>query len=142
MMYFMMALICRTTILQCGRITRLSLAPVSATAAATAITTASAAIAAATTATASASTLAAKTAAPTTTASGLWSRFVHGNGAAIHLFAVHGGNSRLRFRIAAHFDKAETFGAPCIAIDNDLRRLYRAMCTELLFQVAIADVVA
>jgi len=110
------------------------------------MTTAATAVAAATAASATTATAATPAAKPTTataaTAAGLRPGFIHGNGATIQLLAVEGGNRRLRFRIAAHLDEAEALGAPRITVDNDLRRLHRAMCAELLFQHAVVDVVA
>lgn len=106
-----------------------------------ATTTAIAATSATTTTTAAMAT--APPAETTATASaGLRPGFVHGNGATVQLFAIEGGNCRLRFRITAHFDKTETLGAARVAVDDDLRRLHRTMRAKLLFQHAVVDAIA
>jgi hypothetical protein len=119
----------------------------SITAAATTATTATAAAAAATTAAAVATAAATTTAAITTTAAAtapafLGLGFVDSESTAIMFLAVDSGNRRLRFSIAAHFDKTKALASAGVTISDDLSALHGAVRSKELFQSGAIDVVA
>jgi hypothetical protein len=62
--------------------------------------------------------------------------------AAVHVFAVHGRDCRLRFLVATHLHKAEALGPAGVPVHNHLRRLHRAVRLEHLFQVTVGNAVA
>src|SRR6218665_2955703 len=45
----------------------------------------------------------------------------------------------LGFRLAGHFDKAETFGAAGVALHHDFRAVDAAVCAEGLVHVVVAE---
>src|SRR4051794_20907566 len=79
-----------------------------------------AAVTAAATAPAKASAAAARAAA---TATFLGPCFVHRQRPTVHFLAIQGGDCRLGFLVAAHFNEPKTLGATSVAIHDDLRRL-------------------
>ena len=96
-----------------------STATAAAVTAATAAATAS--TAAATAVTAAAATTSAATEATATGRTGFHgTSLVHHETTAAVLLAVHAIDGRLRFRVAAHLDKTETFGAAGVTFHHDL----------------------
>jgi hypothetical protein len=95
-------------------------------AAAAAVTAATATAAAASTAAAAAVTAATTTTSAATEATATGRTWLHGASLVHHettaavLLAVHAINGRLRFRVAAHLDKTEAFGAAGVAFHHDL----------------------
>jgi hypothetical protein len=128
--------------------TPMPLVPVAIAAAATtatAVTTTATAVTTATTATvataASATTTAITTAAaPTTTgAVFLGTGFIDGQGTAIVLLSVQGGDRGLGFGVAGHFHESKALAATCVAIVDDLSRHHLTMCAEELFEFRAVD---
>src|SRR5688572_29297374 len=122
------------------------LVAIAATAAAAVATTAAFATAAAEAATATAAAEAAATtaAAATKAAAAAAARlhrtgFVHHQGAAALLLAVHALDGGLRLGGAAHFDKAEALGAAGVTFHHDLGAGDGAELAESLFHVAVAE---
>ena len=114
--------------------------------------TATAAVAAATGAVTAATKAAATGASATTVAAtaaaeaaGTWRTwlhrtcFVHHETAATELLTVHCVDSGLCFSIAAHFHKAETLGATCVAFHHDFGAGNRTVCCKCLLQVFVTE---
>jgi hypothetical protein len=53
--------------------------------------------------------------------------------------AIHAVDCRLRFAIAAHFHKAEAFGAARITFHHDFGAGHSTEFTKGLFQIAVAN---
>jgi hypothetical protein len=53
--------------------------------------------------------------------------------------AIHAVDRRLRFAIAAHFHKAEAFGAARITFHHDFGAGHSTEFTKGLFQIAVAN---
>jgi hypothetical protein len=108
-------------------------ATASATATATSAATASAAATAAT-----ASAVFAASTHESAAAVFLVTCFAHRQAAAIDIFAVERSNRCLRFLIASHFNETEAFGAPGIAVIDDLGGSDGAIGGEYPLEVAAA----
>src|SRR5207302_9320563 len=102
-------------------------------------------------ASAAATVAAASTAAAATTATeaaalaaafGLRSGLVDGQGAAVHLFAVEGGDGGLGLLVAAHLHEAEALGAAGVPVHDHLRRLHRPVRREHLLERAVGNPVS
>lgn len=113
-----------------------------ATAAATAVAAAIATAVATTTIAAAVAAAIATTVAAATAAGGTG---FHGTGfiddqiTATKVLTVHALDSGLGFGIAAHFDKAETFGAASVALHHDLGARNSTVLAKGLFQILIAE---
>jgi hypothetical protein len=66
-------------------------------------------------------------------------RFVNHQTTATKLLAVHSADCRLRFGIAAHFHKAEAFGATGVTLHHDLGASDRTVCGKCLLQVFVTE---
>src|SRR5262245_25311854 len=55
---------------------------------------------------------------------------VDGEVAAVHIFAVEGGDSGLRLLVTAHLDEAEALGPARVPVHDDLSRLHRPVRPE------------
>ena len=108
-------------------------------------TTAAAALSAATRAIATAASATAVTTTTATETAGTWgtsfhrTSFVYNDATATQRLAVHAGDGRLGFGIAAHFDKAKAFGATGVAFHHDFSAGDSAKLAERLLQVFVAD---
>src|SRR5688572_2519824 len=60
---------------------------------------------------------------------------VDGQGPAVGLLAVEGGDGRLRLLVGLHLHEAEALGAAGVAVHDDLGRLHRAVGLEQLREV-------
>src|SRR5579884_251562 len=65
------------------------------------------------------------------------SGLVDGEVAAIHIFAVEGGNGGLRLLVAAHFDESEALGSTRVPVHDDLGRLHIPVRLEQLLQITV-----
>jgi hypothetical protein len=114
---------------------------------ATAVTTTAAATTAATAVTAAAATTVAAatiaTAVTTATATGRTgfhrTGFVDDQITATQILTMHALDGGLGFGIAAHFDKAETFGATGVALHHDLSARDSTVLAESLLQILVAE---
>src|SRR6516162_7490554 len=72
--------------------------------------------------------LVATTAGATPTTTTVFPRFglIHRQGPAVELLAVEGLNRCLGFRVTSHLHEAKSFGPACVAVHDNLRRLYCA----------------
>src|SRR4051794_5019664 len=77
------------------------------------------------------------TTATTATPLGPRPRLVDGQGAAVHLLAVEGGDGRLRLLLTAHLHEAEALGAARVTVLDHLRRFHRPVRLEHLLQIAV-----
>jgi hypothetical protein len=137
-----------------SQISRLGLVAIAISAVAAVATTTAAATVATTTAsttataeaaaTAAASAVAATTTTTAATTTALFARagFVDGQGAAIVLLTVEGGNRGSRFLVRGHFDESEAFASAGVPIVDDLSRDDLSMCCEQLFEFRAIDGVA
>jgi hypothetical protein len=105
-------------------------------AAATATTAASAAAVAAATATTAATEAAAACTGGTCFH---WASFVHYETTATVLLTVYASDSCLSFCIAAHFHKAEAFGATCVTFHHDFGAGNRTVRSECLLQIFVTE---
>src|SRR5262249_21390394 len=69
----------------------------------------------------------------------LWLGLVDGQGAAVHLLAVEGGDGGLGLLVRLHLDEGEALGLPRVTVRDDLGRLHPAVLPEQLLQVAGGD---
>src|SRR5437879_3308182 len=71
-------------------------------------------------------------AAPTTATAAIFPRLglINGQGPAFDLLTVERLNSRLGFRVAAHFDEAKSLGSTGVTVHDHLRRLHGAVRLE------------
>src|SRR5258708_3096968 len=70
--------------------------------------------------------------APTAAPAAIFPRLglINGQGPAFDLLTVERLNSRLGFRVAAHFDEAKSLGSAGVTVHDHLRRLHGAMRLE------------
>jgi hypothetical protein len=121
-----------------------------ATASTAAVTAAAASTAAVTAATATAAT--ASTAAVTTTTAAAeaaaagtwrtclhWARFVHNETTSTVLLTIHSVDSCLRFCIAGHFNKTETFRTTGVTFHHDFGAGNGTVCGKCLLQVFVTE---
>jgi hypothetical protein len=122
-----------------------------ATASTAAVTAAAASTAAVTAATATAAT--ASTAAVTTTTTAAaeaaatgtwrtclhWARFVHNETTSTVLLTIHSVDSCLRFCIAGHFNKTETFRTTGVTFHHDFGAGNGTVCGKCLLQVFVTE---
>src|SRR4051794_29467173 len=110
---------------------------------AAAATTAAAATVAAAATTAAAATVSTATATTTAATRTLFARlgFVDGQGAAIDLLAIEGGDDGLRLFIGRHLDEAEALAAAAVAIGDDFRALHGAVRAAELLEIRAGGVV-
>jgi hypothetical protein len=121
-----------------------SVAAISTAAAATAETTPATTTAVAATATAVATTTTPATATAEVAARAVFTGlgFVDGQGSALVLLPVEGGNRCLGFFVAGHFDESETFAAAGVPIADDLGAFDSAVSAKQLLKGRAIDVVA
>ena len=125
---------------------KIVLVAASAAASATAIASAAPRATASTATTAGTATKAAATARAATAAESaraLFARpsFVDNDGSAFKVLAVHAADGRLRFRVAAHLDKAEALGAAGITVHHYLGRADSTKLRKGLLQTFVTHCV-
>jgi hypothetical protein len=129
--------------------TSTSTSAVTASTTATSTATTAAVAAPATTAAATESTAATtasatkSTATPSATATAVFfgTGFIDGQGTAIMLKTIQGGDCRSGFVVAGHFNKAESFAATGVAIVDDLSGNNLAMSGKQLLEFRAVDIV-
>jgi hypothetical protein len=68
-------------------------------------------------------------------------RFVHGQRASIHVFAIHGRNGSVSFRCILHFDESESFGSIRHPVHDHLSGQDRSMRLKHTFEFAVGNLI-